>query len=350
VKLVVTLLTRDQADIVGSVVAYHLHAGADLVIATDHRSEDGTTEILESYERDGVLRLVREQGPELRTQEWRTRMATMAAELGADWVVGCDGDEFWWPSSGSLKEVLAAVPRRFGVVEGPWRFFLPRSDGPTFFAERMTVRLTPLGALEHPRSPFRPRVKIAHRARPDLVVQGGNHKLLSGDLAVLPGWHPLEVLHFPSRTLRQHQQRHEGWVQAGRPWDFTRGAIASAADSYASQTIDDELLRRGLEAGVLAIDTRLRDVLCAIRTPSSDRDTDRRRRFLVSTPRPERTPLPPRGAPEDVVPSHTAGAAFLLDHDLLRTELRLDGLRARLSALEQRTGRGARPGGLGSAA
>ncbi len=56
-KLVMTLLVRDEADIVDAQIAFHLHAGVDFVIATDNRSEDGTTEILERYERAGVLHL-----------------------------------------------------------------------------------------------------------------------------------------------------------------------------------------------------------------------------------------------------------------------------------------------------
>ena len=45
--LVMTLLARDEIDIVDSWLAFHLNAGADLVIATDNRSQDGTTEVLE---------------------------------------------------------------------------------------------------------------------------------------------------------------------------------------------------------------------------------------------------------------------------------------------------------------
>jgi len=102
-KLVMTLRTRDQADIVEAVVAFHLNAGVDFVIATDHRSVDGTVEILESYAREGVLRLIRELGEEVRGSEWRTRMARMAAtEYGADWTFSCDGDEFWRPRGGSM--------------------------------------------------------------------------------------------------------------------------------------------------------------------------------------------------------------------------------------------------------
>ena len=63
-RLVMTLLARDEADIVDAQIAFHLHAGVDFVVATDNRSSDGTTEILERYERQGRLRLLREEGDE----------------------------------------------------------------------------------------------------------------------------------------------------------------------------------------------------------------------------------------------------------------------------------------------
>ena len=125
------LLVRDEADIVDAQIAFHLHAGVDFVIATDNRSQDGTTEILERYERTGHLLLLREDGDDMRQDEWVTRMARLAAtDHGADWVINADADEFWWPRSGSLKDVLATIPERYGVVRGCWRHFLPGRDRP----------------------------------------------------------------------------------------------------------------------------------------------------------------------------------------------------------------------------
>src|SRR5262249_33509521 len=139
-----TLLCRDEADIVDAQLAFHLNAGVDYVVATDHRSGDGTTGILERYAREGHLQLIHEDSDEYRQSEWVPRMARMGApDLGADWVVTSDCDEFWWPRGETLKEVLSSLPERYGLVRALWRTFPPRPDDGRFFAERMTVRLTP---------------------------------------------------------------------------------------------------------------------------------------------------------------------------------------------------------------
>ena len=61
-----TLLARNEADIVDAQIAFHLHAGVDFVVATDNGSGDGTLEILERYARGGVLRLLNEGGEDMR--------------------------------------------------------------------------------------------------------------------------------------------------------------------------------------------------------------------------------------------------------------------------------------------
>src|SRR5436309_267835 len=154
-RLVMTLLVRNEVDVVEANIAFHLDAGVDFIIAMDTGSEDGTTEILETYEREGFLYLIREPDPEFLQTEVVTRMARLAAtDFGADWVINNDADEFWWPRGGSLKDVLESVPPRFGGVRGMWRHFVARPRGKEFFAERMTVRVCrPVTHKDHAFSP-----------------------------------------------------------------------------------------------------------------------------------------------------------------------------------------------------
>lgn len=268
-----TLLVRDEADIVDAQLAFHLRAGVDFVVATDNLSSDGTTEILERYAADGVLHLIREPGDDLRQSEWVTRMAQLAAtDFGADWVLNADADEFWWPQGSSLKDVLGVVPGRFGVVRGAWRNFVPRPHDGSFFAERMTVRLCTPSFHPHPLSTHS---KSAHRAVPDVRVGRGNHEAFGTGLVPVRGWYPIEILHFPVRSLEHCMQKYvtqfialEKNAEKGIPGHMAEAYEAyragRLAEFYAPLVVHDERLERGLAAGDLAIDTRLRDTLRAL--------------------------------------------------------------------------------------
>ncbi len=112
-----TLLVRDEEDIVEANLDFHLSFGVDFVVATDNGSSDATPEILRRYEKDGVLHLIREPSQDYSQHRWVTRMARMAASrFGADWVINNDADEFWIPRASSLTEALATVPRVVDVV------------------------------------------------------------------------------------------------------------------------------------------------------------------------------------------------------------------------------------------
>jgi hypothetical protein len=57
-KLVMTLLARDEEDILASNLDFHVAHGVDFFIATDNLSVDRTSEILRSYERRGLLHYI----------------------------------------------------------------------------------------------------------------------------------------------------------------------------------------------------------------------------------------------------------------------------------------------------
>jgi hypothetical protein len=333
-KLVMTLLARNEADIVDAQIAFHLHAGVDFVIATDNDSDDGTTEILERYEQAGVLHLLREDADDMRQPQWVTRMARMAAtDFDADWVINADADEFWWPRGGTLKQVLGLVPPRYGVVRGCWRHFLPRPDGDASFAERMTVRLCTPAFPGDKRSIYHAHQKVAHRADPDVEVERGNHNVSGRALNALRGWHPIEVLHFSLRSVEQVERKARGgWLRqppsqvVGHQIELDdavrHGSTRAYLDLY---VISDSDLEGGLSDGSLAVDTRLRDALRILRRPDG----------TYRLPDPE-----PHLAFED--PSFDDAAAYAAEVSVLesidgiaRAERRVAALEARLAGLHR---------------
>jgi len=338
-KLVLTVLARDEADVIDAQVAFHLNAGVDFVIATDNNSQDGTAEILEAYAREGVLQLIHEPAEGLRQGEWVTRMARLAAtEYGADWVINTDADEFWWPRGGSLKEVLAAVPDSYGVVEAFWRSFVPRPDDGSFFAERMTARLSQHAPINDPTSFYRPVVKVAHRADPEVNVARGNHALADSPLLTLRTWHPIEVLHFPLRSLAQWKRKVELQGEA-----FTKHIERSGTgyhlkgydalqrgridEQHESLVVADEAVARGVSEGTLVIDTRLLHALLTLRTEATGR------RFALPSERAEPLALPTPTLADDV--AYAVEAGVLIEAYAVRAQRRLDGIEQRLLSLEE---------------
>jgi hypothetical protein len=322
-KLVMTLLARDEADIVDDQVKFHLNAGVDFVVAMDNLSQDGTTEILESYEKDGHLHLIRQDGEYLRQADWITEMGRLAAtDFGGDWVIHSDADEFWWPRGESLKDVLASIPGRYGVVRALLRHFVPRPDDGRSFADRMTVRISTSSPINDPRSLFRPNLKVIHRADPNVNVSIGAQRLIDSPLVPLRGWYPVEFFHFPVRSLEQcerkyaHQQIAPG--QTPSPYyDRVKELIDAGRldDVWESLVVDDTALERGLEKGSLVVDTRLRDALRKLDAGEP-----------LTFPRP--TVVDEAAYAVDV--------AALGEADVVRLQRRLDTLEQRLVRFERR--------------
>jgi hypothetical protein len=271
VKIVMTLLVRNEEDILDAHLSFHRAAGVDLVLAIDNDSDDSTPEILASYARHGFVEVTRESG-DLKQAEWATKLARRAAtELDADWVINADADEFYWPRGGTLKDVFAAVPARYGGVRGMLRNFAPRPDGGESFADRMIVRVCNPGAEDN--SPYSPRFKAMHRGASDVEVLPGSNRVSGQGLDPLPGWYPIDVLHFPIRSLEHFTEKYlRWWALLGTRFSkavheaHSRGALREFYDTY---VIDDDALATGVADGTLAVDTRLRDALRSLRAEPS---------------------------------------------------------------------------------
>jgi glycosyltransferase involved in cell wall biosynthesis len=214
-KLVMTLLLRDEEDIVRENLDFHLTQGVDRVIVTDNGSEDDTLEILREYEAQGAVRLLVEPTDDYSQGRWVTRMARLAADEGADWVINNDADEFWWPLSGTLKSTFEGLADDVGTVVAHRTNFVPRPEDGHRFWERMTLReresLNPLG------KPLPP--KVAHRAHREITVVQGNHRVEGPELGDRVDDGSIDILHFPMRTYAQFENK---IVKGGRAYARNR--------------------------------------------------------------------------------------------------------------------------------
>lgn len=245
-KIVMTLMVRDEADIVGAMLAHHRNQGIDHVLVTDNGSVDGTSDILRAFEDEGFVTTWNDPVHRKQQHSTVTKMARFAAEeLGADWVVNADADEFWVARDPAatvrsvLEGVAVAIPYLTVPVvnlTGP-----PARDGSGL--SRLRYR-DGRGADDLRRTgiPFHPTADAVHRGHPEVEVSQGNHFVSA------PGWgegifsDAIEVLHLPWRSWRQyeHKVRIAGEAYTANP-DLTPSPRHHGMQDY-RRLLDDRLL------------------------------------------------------------------------------------------------------------
>jgi hypothetical protein len=297
-KLMMTLVVRNEAEIIEANLDYHLAQGVDFVLVTDHGSDDGTSEILSRYERDGVAQVIRDDREGHRQSERVTRMVQIAAErYSADWVINSDADEFWWPLAGSLRDVFESIPDEFGQIAVRLRHFLPlaadlddEDDSGEFYVRLLYRDSESLDLYGAPTMP-----KVAHRPRRDVRIAPGNHALLGHGLRTVPAGELIEILHFPMRSFEQwerkvlqtglgYEQLGPDSPEAGRDQilllEMQRSGQLPAY--FRGRMLDEESMKRGLQDGSVVFDDRLARFMSGLRegTPSPTRPDSAHARVL----------------------------------------------------------------------
>jgi len=218
-RLILTLLCRNEIDIIESMIRFHLGQGVDCIVATDNGSNDGTRDCLQHHVQSGKLLLIDQPESTHDQAVWVSVMARMATEqLAADWLIHSDADEFWWPLDGDLKTILQAVsPEVQALTVGRTNFLPPPRDSCqenldlTSFHHRQLLReRRSLNSLGRPLPG-----KICHRAMPGINISDGNHSAsLAGKHLRAPLTTAIEILHFPIRSLAQFNAKISHGAQA----------------------------------------------------------------------------------------------------------------------------------------
>ncbi|MDQ7993393.1 MAG: glycosyltransferase family 2 protein [Propionicimonas sp.] len=223
-KLVMTLLVRDEIDIVAAMIEHHLAQGVDLIIATDNGSVDGTRELLAAYAARGRLEVHDYPVHDKKQYALVSAMASRAfTEHGADWVINADADEFFVPVDRSLtlKQAFEQIPVAIGSFVAPVVNITghPARDGSGLTRLRWRdtrpeeTLMTTAGLHAHPTG------NAVHVGRAGVQVTQGNHEVDIPSAGEPDPAFAIEVLHYPWRSWVQFSSKVEktGLAYSGNP-------------------------------------------------------------------------------------------------------------------------------------
>lgn len=277
-RIIATLMVRDEADVVAAMLEHHLDQGVDLVVVTDNASADGTTEILEQYAATGRVELHHDAEHRKQQRDVVTRMARRARTAHrADWVLNLDADEFMVARDPALtvRTALEATPLHLNAFTvDVVNLVGPTAESGAGFDRLVWRDHRPDEVLLERDLHAHPTPNAVHRGESDIVIQQGNHFTSMPSNGQPDDAVALEVLHLPWRSWSQFERK---VVNAGRGYeaspdlrpspkhhgmrDYHLWQEGGLRESYERRSPAETELAEWARRGWVTRDTRLREHL-----------------------------------------------------------------------------------------
>lgn len=258
-RLIMTLLVKNEEDMLEENLIFHKAMGVDGFIITDNNSSDRTPEIIRKYKEKGwIVEAIEEKATDYQQKKWVDRMIWKAKSVHkADWVINADADEIWYAPFGDLKTEL--VSSRANVLTCEMKCVYPE-EGKPFWQWGQTVEV--VNDLERYNlsrySLFaRQNKKVIHRTAGYIQISMGNHKVTMFPKKVAKS--NIRIYHYNIRgkktflekminggkQLEQNPKKH-----GGRHWRYfyqlyKEGLLEAEYDKVTGATSFDQLKQDG---------------------------------------------------------------------------------------------------------
>lgn len=268
--LYMTLLVKDEEDIIRENILFHHFMGVDGFIVTCNNCSDNTVEILNNLKKHGIcIEIIEEPEVAYNQHVWVDRMIRLAKDkYDATWVINADADEFWYAVDGDLKcdinkvvsksgsNVLKTFMINFCLVENKKDFL-----NSTYFINRslLPFEMEQLGVVSKRFSEAYFRTKVIHTTKGYKQIAMGNHSVEMDNIK--ENFCPyIKVYHYIVRNYNHFEQKVlkgiEGISQIkdeskGKHWRlwysyYKKGKLKEAYEKEFALNIIDKLFDYGV--------------------------------------------------------------------------------------------------------
>jgi glycosyltransferase involved in cell wall biosynthesis len=190
-------MVKDERDILPYTISHLLSEGVTGFIIADNLSTDGTKEWLHSLQIPAQLEVVVDEEIAYYQAEKLTRLARMAIERGANWVLPFDADELW--HSTTNEPIVGYLSHTLGdCLHATLYNYFPSRDDPDIANPYQRITRRDLKAS--------PLAKVLIRGRSEIALAQGNHEAQSTSY-LAHSESALRICHFPWRSPEQFETK-----------------------------------------------------------------------------------------------------------------------------------------------
>lgn len=214
-KLVMTLLVKNEIDIIETNIRFHAAQGVDAFLVMDNNSHDGTFAKLQELAKEFAITLIHNDSMLYEQAKWMTQLAKQAQkELGADIVISNDADEFWATNNNTtLKNQLSIHDSTVTVNRYNYIQSVEDIDNKMAFMQCKNKVVNPIHYSKNdelsnakallPLQKIGPKVIVNPKGL--LRIKGGNHR--AKHILFWRDRHSstIEVHHYPIRSYEQFE-------------------------------------------------------------------------------------------------------------------------------------------------
>ncbi len=223
-KLVMTLLVKDEEDIIEKNIRFHYAMGVDQFIVTVHNSSDATLDILNKLKDEMPVEIIELSADGYFQDAWVDSMIKIARKkYRADWIINADADEFYYSKDFNLKKSILKYPAgNVIILPSTCPFPDDRADYltcPYFVTNYMPEYLADLLHIDK-NSPENSHFlgenscpKVIHNTKDYIKIKMGNHNVEMRHKRVIPSA-DIILYHFTARNYKYYEKKAKNYIES----------------------------------------------------------------------------------------------------------------------------------------